>query len=76
LILLTDLFSRDLTTNQWTGEIPFSIGNLSNLKNCKFRILLEMSSDLFSFISRYLAENQLTAEIPFAIGNLINLQVL
>ena len=73
---LTDLI---LTSNQLTGSIPDSIGDLTSLrvlalnKNQITGSIPESIGNLGSLKSFYLMDNQLTGKIPDSIGNLTNL---
>jgi hypothetical protein len=68
-----------LSDNLLTGDIPSSIGNMTNIKYLYFDGNLltgsipETIGDLGKIVNLYLDNNKLTGEIPSNIGNLLSL---
>jgi len=82
ITLFISILFRDLHFNLLSGPIPYSIGNLSNLKNlydnkwCMIDLKFFVNKCGNFFFNRELHQNSLNGSIPSSIGNLENLENL
>lgn len=77
LCIFTLLLFRRLDTNDISGSIPSTVGNLTNLKTMCDHFIIDFYEFLVIVILiRQLHDNKLNGSIPASIGNLTNLYYL